>query len=102
MIYESIKSLQSLDISWLPEKISYKMQLNEVEADLEDQGDIIADLKSDMFEETRAQTEALKKQVSDLEQLIRQQFKQANKEQKVLHDLSMKGATKGDVVKVDL
>jgi len=96
MIYDKIKSTQSLDISWLPEKISYKMQLANIEADLEDQGDIIADLKSDMFEETRSQTAALEKKVGELEQLIREQFTKAKKERKEL----MKSSSKDDIARL--
>ena len=93
MIYESIKSTQSLDISWLPEKISYKMQLNKVEADLEDQGDIIADLKDDVFVETRAQAASLAKKVDALEKFIKQQFKKAENERQAMVKLGFRKFT---------
>ena len=76
MIKNATDSVGNLDIGWLPEKISYRMQLKGVEADLEDEGDMILDLKSDIFEKLNAQEKVYDSRLAMIEKTLNKLNKQ--------------------------
>ena len=71
MIKNATDSVGNLDIGWLPQKISHRMQLKGVEADLEDQNDIIKDLKEDIFVKLDAQNEVVNNRLVVIEEKLK-------------------------------
>ena len=80
-------AIKEADISWLPEKTSWKMQMKDIAADLEDTDDLMEKMKNDLIAQAKEENSKLE---ASIMKKIERQVQDASKSQeieKILNEL---------------